>query len=155
MFGVKPSGNLFNPSPNPVMDRCKVLGTLTSPHRARFGVGIACRRRREPALAPQAFLCVPAGHVLADPKQLKAAWAAGSLTRRALRRPPLSRPRHLGDPRQALSAVLRFVRLEGSIPLPRQPPPRVPRGNSCLTTPIHGCINLFKPMSFVNRALIT
>jgi len=57
----------------------------------------------------------------ADPKQLKAAWAAGSLTRRALRRPPLSRPRHLGDPRQALSALLWFIRLEGSIPLPRQP----------------------------------
>jgi hypothetical protein len=56
---------------------------------------------------------------------------------------PLSRPRHLGDPRQALSAVLRFVRLEGSIPLPRQPTPGVAGGNSCLTTPIHGCIYLF------------
>jgi len=45
---------------------------------------------------------------------------------------PLSRPRHLGDPRQALRAVLRFVRLEGSIPLPRQPTPGVAGGNSCL-----------------------
>jgi hypothetical protein len=107
---------------------------LALPRRARFGVGVACRRRREPALAPQAFLCVPTGRF-----------------RRRLHRvfkpsgTPLSRPRHLGDPRQALSAVLRFVRLEGSIPLPRQPQPRVPRGNSCLTTLTHGYINLFNP----------
>jgi hypothetical protein len=57
----------------------------------------------------------------------------------------LSRPRHLGDPRQALSAVLRFVRLEGSIPLPRRPTHKVPRGKGRLTTPIHGYINLFNP----------
>ncbi len=73
-----------------------------------------------PALAPQAFLCIPTGHVLADPKQLLSRLGCGFFARRALRRPPLSRPRHLGDPRQALSALLRSVRLEGSIPLPRR-----------------------------------
>jgi hypothetical protein len=67
-----------------------------------------------PAAAPQAFLCIPTGHVLADPKQLKAAGLRVLLTRRALRRPPLSRPRHLGDPRPALVQSSGLVRLEGS-----------------------------------------
>jgi hypothetical protein len=67
-----------------------------------------------PAAAPQAFLCIPTGHVLADPKQLKAAGLRVLLTRRALRRPPLSRPRHLGDPRPALVQSSGLLRLEGS-----------------------------------------
>ena len=65
-------GTLFNPCSSPVVDRCKVLGTLTSPHRSRFGGrGFACRRRREPALAPQAFLCVPTGLFRRTPNSSK------------------------------------------------------------------------------------
>jgi hypothetical protein len=117
----------LQPSSSPLMGWFKVLSTPNHPlPKPELGWGFRLPPEVLPGCGPAGVLCTPTRTLQADPKQLKAAWAAGSLTRRALRRPPLSLPRHKGDP----LASHRLVRVVGGLLPPPADPARFISGIS-------------------------
>ena len=103
---------------------------LSTPHHPLLsliqGGVFACRRRCFPAAAPQASYAPPHGRFRRTPNSSKPLGLRALLTRRALRRPPLSRPRHMGDPLMSH----RLVRVVGGLLPPPADPPRFISGMS-------------------------
>jgi hypothetical protein len=109
-----------------------------------LGRGFACRRRRESALAPQAFLCVPAGHS-GGPQTALSCLGCGFFDPQGFTPTAVEPPTPLGRPPSGTQRRPPVRPAGGQHPAASTATTPVPRGNSCLTTPIHGYINLFNP----------
>jgi hypothetical protein len=117
----------FNPYSSPLMGWFKGLETPHHPlHEPELGWGFRLPPEVLPGCGPAGIPVHPHTDASGGPKQLKAAWAAGSLTRQGFAPTAVEPPPPQGDPLTSH----RLVRVVGGLPPPPADPPRFISGMS-------------------------